>query len=160
MPKNENVWHRRLIRRFGHRALFLWLFAVIYLSTSITLLLMPPQKVPDLFHTYPPEWVRSLIWACGAIVALITARGWGRRYQWIGFWALCFAPAQRLVSYAFAVGINAYHLSPQAWTRASAMLTYVLWLTVIWLLSTIKDEIDVDRLAANILAPNTKPVTS
>lgn len=160
MPKSENAWPRRLIRRFGHRALFLWLFAIIYIFTSITLLLMPPMKVPDLFHTYPPEWMRAFIWAVGALVALVVARGWGRRYQWLGFWALCFAPAQRLVSYAFAVGINAYHWSPQAWTRLSAMLIYVLWLTVIWLLSTIKDEIDLDQLASRISAPNTKPVAS
>lgn len=150
----EMRWPRRLVGRYGHRATFLWLFAVIYLSTSVTLMLMPPMKVPDLFHTYPPEWARATIWASGAIVALFTARGWGRRYQWLGFWALGFAPAQRLVSYAFAVGINAYHLSPVAFTRLSAMLTYVLWLTVLWLISTWRDEIDVDQLAEAILAPH------
>lgn len=153
MPKNENVWHRRLIRRYGHRALFLWLFAVIYLSMSVTLMLMPPMKVIDLFHTYPPEWARSTIWAVGAIIAIATARGWERKYQWIGFWALCFAPAQRLMSYAFAVGINAYYWSPLAWARLSTMFIYVLWLLVIWLFSTVKDEIDLDQLASKILVP-------
>lgn len=154
----ERRWPRRLVHRYGHRAVFLWLFAVIYLSTSVTLLLMPHVVMRDLFHTYPPESVRAVIWASGAIVALFTARGWGGGYQWLGFWALGFAPAQRLVSYAFAVAINAYHLSPMAFTRLSAMLIYVLWLTVLWLISTWQDEVDVDQLANKILAPS-DPVT-
>lgn len=154
----ERRWPRRLVHRYGHRSAFLWLFASIHFSLSITLVLMPPMRVADLFHTYAPEWVRAVIWASGAIVAFATAQGWERKYQWLGFWALCFAPVQRLVSYAFAVGINAYHLSPLAWTRLSVMWTYVLWVVAIWLSSTIRDEVDLDELADKIMTPH-DPVT-
>lgn len=120
---------------------------------SVTLILMPHVILPDLFHTYPPEWIRSVIWASGAIIAAATARSWDAKYQWIGFWALGFAPAQRLVSYVFGVGINAYHHSSMAWTRLSTMFIYVFWISVIWLISTWKDEVDVEEIAAVVLPP-------
>lgn len=156
----ERAGPRRLIRRYGHRALFLWLFASIHFSLAITLMLMPHVVVPDLFHTYPPEWARAVIWASGAVVAAVTARLWGGRYQWIGFLALGFAPAQRLVSYGFSVGINAYHLSPVAWTRLSTMFTYVLWIGAIWVSSTVKDEVDLDALEEAVSAPTDKSATA
>jgi len=117
-------------------------------------MLMPAVKQHDLFHTYPPEWIRALIWASGAIIALVTARSWGSRYQWVGFLALGFAPAQRLVSFAFATGINAYHYSPLLWQRMSGMFVYALWIGVLWLISTWKDEVDVEEIAANVLPPD------
>lgn len=145
--------HPRMIRHFGHRALWIWLFAGIGLCTAVTLIFMVPQRIPDLIHTYLPQWFRAGLWGITAIAAIPLARGWGSRYQWIAFWILGLAPAERLASFGLSVALNLADYSPLFWQRMGGFLAYVLWIFALWLASTTVDAIDVDALVESVSAP-------
>lgn len=143
----------RLIRRFGIRALWIWLFAGIGLSTSVTLIFMTPQPIPDLVHTWLPQWIRVLVWGVTAVAAIPLARGWGGRLQWIGFLILGAAPSERLASFGISLVLNLIDYSPLFWQRFGSFLGYVLWIGALWLASATIDAVDVDALAEKVAAP-------
>lgn len=143
----------RLIRRFGHRALWIWLFAGIGLSTSVTLIFMTPQRIPDLVHTWLPQWSRALLWGVTAAAAIPLARGWGGRLQWIGFLILGAGPSERLASFGISLVLNLIDYGPLFWQRLGGFLAYVLWIGALWLASTTVDAVDVDALVDKVAAP-------
>lgn len=143
----------RLIRRFGHRALWIWLFAGIGLCTAVTLIFMTPQRIPDLIHTWLPQWFRTTLWGVTAIAAMPLARAWSSRYQWIAFLILGLAPAERLASFGISAILNLADYSPLFWQRLSGFISYALWIGALWLASTTLDAVDVDALAEQVAAP-------
>lgn len=146
--------HPRLIRRFGHRALWIWLFAGIGLCTAVTLIFMTPQPIPDLVHTHLPQWIRATLWGVTAAAAVPLARGWEGHYQWIAFLILGLAPAERLASFGLSVILNLADYSPLFWQRVGGFLAYVLWIGALWLASTTVDAVDVDALVEQVSAPH------
>jgi hypothetical protein len=143
----------RLIRHFGQRALWIWLFAGIGLCTAITLIFMEPNRIPDLVHTHLPQWFRATLWGITALVAAPLARMWGGRYQWIAFLILGIAPSERLASFAISVILNLVDYSPLFWQRLGGFLAYVLWIGALWLASMSIDPVDMDALADKVAAP-------
>jgi hypothetical protein len=143
----------RLIRRFGLRALWIWLFAGIGLSTAITLIFMEPNRIPDLVHTHLPQWFRAALWGVTAAAALPLARGWQSRYQWVAFLILGIGPSERLASFGISVILNLVDYSPLFWQRLGGFLAYVLWIGALWLASMSIDPVDMDALADKVTAP-------
>lgn len=143
----------RMIRHFGHRALWIWLFGGIGLCTAVTLMFMEPQRIPDLVHTYLPQWFRAMLWGVTAVAAMPLARAWGCRYQWIAFMILGLAPAERLASFGISCILNLVDYSPLFWQRMGGFLAYVLWIFALWLASTTIDAVDVDALVEKVTAP-------
>ena len=144
----------RLIRRFGIRALWIWLFAGIGLCTAVTLTFMEPQHILDLVHTHLPQSLRALLWGVTAVAAIPLARNWGGRYQWIGFLILGIAPSERLASFAISVVLNLVDYSPLFWQRLGGFLAYALWIGALWLASNTIDAVDVDALVDKVSTPD------
>jgi hypothetical protein len=157
MMRKADPGIRRLTSRYGHRAVFIWLFAGIYLFSGVSTFLSSPPVVPDLFHTSIPTAARALIWVVSAAVAIAVSRS--KTIQWLGFLALAIAVSLPLSSLLVSVVLNIVEYSPLLWQRISATLIYLVWIGVIWLVSAWADEVDMEELSARIAVPEQMLVT-
>jgi hypothetical protein len=143
---------RKLTNRFGHRAVFIWLFSFLYVLVGVVTAFMPMQRIEELFHTHIPTWLRCALWVVTALVALSCSRMQKGELQWVSFIALAIMPGERFLSFmggSVYILFNGY--TPIFWQRLSGAITYLLWLTTLWLISTWKDEVDVEAIAEHVM---------
>jgi hypothetical protein len=147
---------RRLTKRFGHRALFIWLIAA-------TVSLAHQTNIDHLFHTFLPVPVRIALWAVPAIIAMAITR---TRYEWIAFVLLALPPGQRAMSYMIGSGFELFRFHNQilAWDYLGRSMIYLLIIFLMWLVGTwpnpISDELSTEEIWLDHLTLRERPSES
>jgi hypothetical protein len=134
----------RFTAHFGHRATFIWLISVCWVSMGAIILVGSQPPIDHLFHTYLPIPVRVAFWVFPAVLSSVVARS---AYEWIAFPLLSLPAAERLASYWVAAGFSMKDPSNATWVSwelAGRGMAYLVVILVMWLVATWPDPIAID----------------
>lgn len=115
-----------LARRLGYRGLALTMFGAMFAVIGVGVLGNPVRDA-QLLHTLLPIWVRVGLWTVAGLSGVVTA--WRARWQPLGFAALTIPPAERALSFTWAM------ISEPSIARLTGAAVYVLLSATIVLFS-------------------------
>lgn len=86
--------------RIGYHGLVLTVFGWLWVCIGLGVLIRPDFN-PQLIHTYLPVWARVALWSSVGLANMVFA-WWPRRHDQ-GFFLLVIPPAERTLSYGWAL---------------------------------------------------------
>jgi hypothetical protein len=86
--------------RIGYHGMVLTVFGWLWICIGLGVLVNPDFN-PQLIHTYLPVWARVALWS-GVGLANMVLAWWPRRHDQ-GFFLLVIPPAERTLSYGWAL---------------------------------------------------------
>lgn len=90
----------RVAHRLGYPGLVLFIFGWFWFWIGFAVVTRPDRD-PFLIHTHLPVWIRVTLWAACGLVSMAFA--WIRKLHPAGFFLLVVPPAERTLSYTWAM---------------------------------------------------------